>query len=393
MASADLTQDGSPERGRVLLVDDDPQICAVFRKALERRGHTVFEARDGPMALTTAREIGPEIILLDLNLPSMGGLELLNHFSQQCPDVPVIIVSGTGKMDDAIEALRRGAWDFLTKPLPGSSVLTHTVESNLQRHRLLHLNKKIRRELAFQHARIREDEEAGRRIQNRLFPPRDWSLGAYRFQHRVLSSMLLSGDFVDYFRVDDRFAVFYCADVSGHGVSSALVTVLVKSLISKYLEHYKDPSDRMILEPDRLLTQLNTELYREELGKHLTLFYGALDMQTNRLCYASAGHYPPPLLFSPGQDCAIEHATMAVGLFPLASYQSETIQLPDEFRLVVFSDGALDALSLPTPEAKLGYLRTLSTVDALRGFVDSAELNHPLPDDLTVLCITRGALP
>jgi phosphoserine phosphatase RsbU/P len=323
----------------------------------------------------------------------MGGLETLGRFSQMCPDVPVIIVSGSGKMNDAIAALKQGAWDYLIKPLPESSALTRAIESNLERSRLIRQNRKIRQELELHHEQIREDEEAGRKIQASLFPPREWTLGEYRFQHRVIPSLVLSGDFVDYFNLNDRFAVFYAADISGHGVSSALVTVLVKSLITKYLEHYEERQDRLVLEPDRLLAQLNKDMLHEKLGKHLTVFYGVLDLNANTLRCASGGQYPPPLLCSSDGIRPLEQKGMAVGLFPFAAFQAETLALPSAFRLLVFSDGALDAQSLPTPEARLAHLRTLSTRDALQCFMEEAGANKHLPDDLTVLSVTRGEMP
>jgi serine phosphatase RsbU (regulator of sigma subunit) len=307
--------------------------------------------------------------------------------------VPVIIVSGTGKMKDAVEALRLGAWDYLIKPLPESSVLVHTVEINIERSRLIRQNRKIRQELELHLEQIRDDEEAGRKIQARLLPPPDWKLGPYHFHHRVISPLILSGDFVDYFYADDQFAVFYCADVSGHGVSSALVTVLVKSLVAKYREHYRDRGDRLILEPDHLLAQLNKEILQEKLGKHLTVFYGVLDLNTNALHYANGGHYPPPLIFSRGGVCALDSKGMAVGLFPFARFQPAVYDLPSDFRLLVFSDGALDALSLPTPEDKLAHLRSLATQESLRRFAEEADANPNLPDDLTILSITRGEMP
>lgn len=393
MASAPPTADETPNRGRVLVIDDDPHVCGIFRRILERRGHVVLQAADGCQGLTAAKESSPDIVLLDLNLPVMGGLETLGKLSQQCPDVPVIIVSGSGSMKDAIESLKLGAWDYLVKPLPETSALIHTVETNLERSRLIRLNKKIRQELEQRHEQIQEDEEAGRKIQAKLFPPQEWALGRYVFKHRVIPSLLLSGDFVDYFAVGDRFAVFYCADVSGHGVSSALVTVLVKSLVGKYRERFQERQDSLILEPDRLLTQLNKELLQEQLGKHLTLFYGVLDTTANTLRYANGGQHPPALLFSAAGLQTFETNGMAVGLFPFAAFASDTVSLPPSFRLVVFSDGALDVLALPSAEAKLAFLRGLTTRHALREFVEEAGSKEHLPDDFTVLSVSSGDLP
>jgi serine phosphatase RsbU (regulator of sigma subunit) len=393
MASATPTSAEAPSPGRVLVIDDDCHICSVFRRVLERRGHTVLEAPDGHQGLTTAGEATPDIILLDLNLPVMGGLETLGKLSQQCPDIPVVIVSGSGSMKDAIDSLKLGAWDYLIKPLPDNSVLIRTVEANLERSRLIRQNKKIRQELDQRHDQIREDEEAGRKIQAKLFPPQDWAVSRYRFKHRVLPSLVLSGDFVDYFALGEHYAAFYCADVSGHGVSSALVTVLLKSLIGKYRERFQERHDSIILEPDRLLAQLNKELLQEELGKHLTLFYGVIDTNANTLRYASGGQHPPALLFSPEGLRILEIEGMAVGLFPFAAFKSDTVALPPVFRLMVFSDGALDALPLPTADAKLTFLQNLTTWEALRKFVDEAGANEHLPDDFTVLSVFSGEMP
>lgn len=380
---------GSAEKGRVLLVDDDPYICSAFRKALERHGHVVMEATGARQGLAAVEHDSPELVLLDLHMPEISGLEVLDKISQLSPGLPVIIVSGSNDMDDAIQALRLGAWDYLVKPLPGTSALIHSVEVNLQRARLIRENKKYVQELARHHAKIQADEEAGRKIQAKLFPPPDWRLGAYRFQHRVVSSLFLSGDFVDYFSVNATHAVFYGVDVSGHGVSSALVTVLVKSLMTKYQELFHDHRGSLILEPDQLLAQLNKDLLRENLGKHLTAFYGVLDLAENSLRFTCGGQFPPPMLFSPAGVRPLEAKSIAVGLFPDAVFTVEKIALPAAFRLLLFSDGVLDALPLPTVEAKLAHLQTLQTEVLLNRFIEQMTAQENLPDDLTVLSITR----
>jgi serine phosphatase RsbU (regulator of sigma subunit) len=380
---------GSAEKGRILVVDDDPQICSVFRKVLERSGHVVMEATGAGQGLALVEHDSPELVLLDLKMPDMGGLEVLAEISQLSPGLPVIIISGSSEMSDAIQALRLGACDYLVKPLPDSSVLIHAVEVNLQRARLIRENQKYVCELARQHAAIQADEEAGRKIQAKLFPPPDWRLGDYRFQHRMIPSQLLSGDFLDYFFVNPTHAVFYCVDVSGHGVSSALVTVLVKSLMNKYREFYHSHRKSLILEPDHLLAQLNQDLLHENLGKHLTAFYGVLDLVENSLSFACGGQFPPPILFSAAGVRLLEAKSMAVGLFPDATFVAEKIALPDAFRLLLVSDGALDALPMPTVAEKLARLQTLQDEASLNRFIEQMATHGHLPDDLTILSVTR----
>jgi serine phosphatase RsbU (regulator of sigma subunit) len=380
---------GLAAKGRILVVDDDPQIGFVFRKLLEQRGHGVMTATSPSQGLASVEHDSPELVLLDLKMPGMGGLEVLGKISQLSPGLPVIIVSGSSDMNDAIQALRLGAWDYLVKPLPDSSVLIHAVETNLQRARLIRENQQCVRELARQHATIQADEEAGRKIQTKLFPSPDWRLGDYRFQYRLISSLSLSGDFLDYFSPDPAHAVFYCVDVSGHGVSSALVTVLVKSLMNKYRELYRSHRKSLILEPDHLLAQLNKDLLHENLGKHLTAFYGVLDLGENSLRFACGGQFPPPLLFSAAGVRRLEAKSMAVGLFPGATFAAEKIALPDGFRILLVSDGALDVLPMPTLAEKLAYLQTLQDEPRLNGFIEQMAAHEHVPDDLTILSLTR----
>lgn len=383
----------APQPGRVLLIDDDAQVSRVYRRMLEQHGHTVFEAANGVEGLAAAETFDPEIVLLDLNLPVLSGMETLSRLVQRSPDLPVVIISGSGDMRDAIGALKAGAWDYLIKPLPNHALLTQTVEVTLERARLIRANQKIRRELEHQQEQMREDEAAGRKVQAKLFPPESWDWGGYTFRHRVIPSLSLSGDFVDYFAINDDYAGFYCADVSGHGVSSALITVLVKSLVGKYREHHAERHEPMLLQPELVLTQLNKELFQAGLGKHLTMLYGVLDRKANSLCYASGGQYPPALLFTPGTRATLETSGVAVGLFPAAKFHHVVLPLPDSFRLVVFSDGALETLSQTNAEERLEHLGALNTRDALRQFVAEAASRPRLPDDFTLVSITRGTMP
>src|SRR5690606_39405532 len=82
---------------------------------------------------------------------------------------------------------------------------------------------------------LQEDQDAGRQVQISLLPATPWEADSFSFAHQIIPSLYLSGDFVDYFRVDERRIAFYLADVSGHGASSAFVTVLLKFMTTRLL--------------------------------------------------------------------------------------------------------------------------------------------------------------
>jgi signal transduction histidine kinase len=125
-----------------LVVDDDPVIRRTISRYLSKEGHAVTEAGDGLEGLKRYSANKPGLVLLDLSMPRMGGMEVLARIAADDPDLPVVVISGAGGLDDALKALRSGAWDYLTKPLTDMGVLGHTVAKVLERARLLRENRK-----------------------------------------------------------------------------------------------------------------------------------------------------------------------------------------------------------------------------------------------------------
>jgi signal transduction histidine kinase len=102
---------------RILLVDDEPGIRKVLGIALEDCGYQVTAAENGEEALRLFREIAPAIVLTDIKMPDMDGIELLQHIKAESPDTEVIMFTGHGDMDLAIKSLKHDATDFVTKPI------------------------------------------------------------------------------------------------------------------------------------------------------------------------------------------------------------------------------------------------------------------------------------
>jgi len=121
--------------GRVLVVDDDREMRSLLREDLTHQGHTVLAAADGNQALDLLQTNEVDAVLADLNMPGTGGLDLCARLQNQCPDLPVVILTAFGSLDTAIAALRAGAYDFVTKPVD-LDLLAHTVRRAV-RHRQL----------------------------------------------------------------------------------------------------------------------------------------------------------------------------------------------------------------------------------------------------------------
>ena len=386
----------------VLVVDDDGGIRASIIGYLEDSGFRTVEAANGMQGIEACRRQQPSLVLCDLRMPGMDGLDVLATLRREFAEMPIIVVSGMGGLGDAIEALKRGAWDYLTKPIHDMAVLEHAVRKALERARLLQENRKyaehlekINRKLRISLQQMQEDEEAGRRIQFQMLPDDGTVYDGYRFSRRLLTSTYLSGDFVDYFRIDEGHVGFYIADVSGHGVSSAFVTVLLKSKMNRYLELYRQDRDPAILQPSTVLRRINEHMVRGKLGKYLTMFYGVIDTRGNCMRFSNGGQFPYPILYDGGSAAYVSCKSLPVGLFDFAEYHEIELELPESFVMLLISDGILDVLPQPNLQQKEDFV--LSLMGSQREELDTV-LEHTglaerakLPDDVTLLMVRRDA--
>lgn len=130
----------------VLIVDDETNIRRALRALLMSDGWEVREADTAETAIELARTDPPEVILLDLALPGLSGLEALPLFDEVTPGTPVVMMSGQATIGDAVQATRRGAFHFLEKPLTPEAVLV-TLRSALELRRARDLNRALSEEL------------------------------------------------------------------------------------------------------------------------------------------------------------------------------------------------------------------------------------------------------
>lgn len=386
---------------KLLLIDDDEVVRASLAAYLEDSGFQVLQAGNGLQGLEVFEREQPDLIICDLRMPQIDGLELIRRISQINSEMPVIVVSGAGVMSDAVEALRLGAADYLIKPLEDLAVLEHSVHRALDRSRLRLENQRYRekleaanRELQASLHLLQEDQNAGRQVQMNMLPTTPWEADGLQFAHQIIPSLYLSGDFADYFRVDEHRVAFYLADVSGHGASSAFVTVLLKFMTTRLLYEWRRNGVLPEFKPSDVLGHINRGLINCKLGKHVTMLGGVIDLQNGQLTYSIGGHLPLPVLFSEGEARYLEGRGLPVGLFEEASYNDLVMQLPPSFSLSMMSDGILDLLPGDTLKEKEAALPRLvseagGTLDGLRRVFGLANLRD-MPDDIALLVLSRN---
>jgi len=167
-------------------------------------------------------------------------------------------------------------------------------------------------------------------LQKKLLPT-PLELPNYKIESFFKPSAYLSGDWYDYWKISDKEIMFYLADVSGHGVTSSLLT----SWMAAFHGRSKTPRE--------LIKKLNGMLVQENIEKHITMITGILNFENHHLRWSSAGHYPPAILFEPNQPAKILNTSS----FPLGLTEDLEVEefeciLSKQARFIVCSDGALE---------------------------------------------------
>ena len=137
---------------RILIIDDQDSIRRVLREILENEKYQVDDAANGPTALEMIKEQEYDAILCDIKMPDMDGLEVLEQVKAIC-DTPIIMVSGHGTIDTAVEAIKKGAFDFIQKP-PDLNRLLITVRNALDKQSLSTENKALKKAVSRQNEMV-----------------------------------------------------------------------------------------------------------------------------------------------------------------------------------------------------------------------------------------------
>lgn len=131
----------------VLTIDDEKIVRQVLRAYLERLGYHVIEAVNGRDGIDKFWAERPDVVLVDLLMPEVDGLMVLDELHHDAPDTPLIVISGTDMISHAVGALRRGAWDYILKPIEDLEILKHSLNSALERSRLIRENRQYQADL------------------------------------------------------------------------------------------------------------------------------------------------------------------------------------------------------------------------------------------------------
>lgn len=142
---------------KILVIDDERSIRNSMKDILQYEGHEVVLAENGMEGLVSVKSEKPDIVFCDIKMPKMEGIEVLERIKEFSADTPVIMISGHGTIDTAIEAIRKGAYDFIEKPLDLNRIVI-TIKNATDKHLLIHETKTLKNKVSKKYDMIGNSE-------------------------------------------------------------------------------------------------------------------------------------------------------------------------------------------------------------------------------------------
>ena len=316
----------------ILIVDDTPTNIGVISGALKDCYKTKI-ATNGEKALALASaEEKPDLILLDVMMPEMDGYEVCSRLKADpaTREIPVIFLTGQTSAEDETRGFEVGAVDYVHKPFSPA-----VVKARVRSHILL---REARAQLAAQLRALNDELEMARQIQLSILPHTVPELPGLDIVARFYPMTSVAGDFYDFLQIDDKHIGILIADVSGHGLPSALIASMLQVALTAQVGHASEPA--------KVLTGLNKALCGKFTMNFVTAAYIYMDSEKNLMRYAGAGH--PPILqyrHSTQKASPLMENGLVLGMFEDAEYTALELPLEPSDRYVLYTDGIPEAAS------------------------------------------------
>lgn len=378
-------------RSTILIVDDARINRELLRLNLMKLNYHFLQATNGREAMEiVASHPEVDLILLDLLMPEVDGFDFLRWRKDQplARDIPVIVNSALDDFDSIARALTMGSYDYFTKPLSQQdleTVLPLKIRNAVTARRLMSETRR-------QNEIMRRELKMAARYQQFLLPTvADLPGVQVAFHFQPCSGV--GGDYFDFIRLSGGNLGFVVADVSGHGMASAMTASIVKALLPGYMEKF--------LSPAGALTALNDDLLRlTQEDSFVTAFAAIYQPDSRQLSWALAGHPSPLFINGDGRVQPLNQDTFFLGSFdsnsPIVNYSDQIMEAAPGQRLVFYTDGLTEA---PDPQgAMFGAERVAEILEAghkkdihavrddlwreLRSFVQG-----DFPDDVAIILV------
>ena len=331
-------------------------------------------------------EVAPAVLLIQSTPEPTALRDLLRVCRAHWPNALMFLFDEQGAGAATLETFfNEGGHAVLTEAILASDVWPVFVDAQIkgQAERADQLN------LLGELARYKTDQDQGAATLHRLVPSVPLETDYCRLSHQITPSLAMSGDFIDYQTLDADRVLFCLADVSGHGASSALVTVVLKTYLRQAVERIKRGE---FIQLPELMSGLNRAICDSALDHHVTCVLGLIEGSNGLFNYISAGHFPHPMLIQNGEISLLESGHLPLGLLISSGYDAHQLTLVPDFRLVIVTDGVLEGLGNKTLAEREAQLLSFVERDAgeAQGWLNRflGDSDESLTDDASVLCVT-----
>ncbi|MBE3638243.1 PP2C family protein-serine/threonine phosphatase [Mangrovicoccus algicola] len=402
----------------VLIVDDSRMQRRILSATLRRMGYRVTEAGSGEEALDLCRGHAFDLVLSDWMMPGMDGPEFCARFRDLEPEGYgyFILLTSKSERDDIAKGLEVGADDFITKPVNAVELrarLTAGQRIVAMQRQLSQKNRQL--SLAFQRIRtlydaIEADLAEGKRLQQSLIRDRHRDFGQAEMSLLLRSAGHVGGDLVGWFPVAPGRIGLYAIDVSGHGITSALLTARLAGYLSSTSRDQNVALDRLAdgsyrpLPPPLAVRRLNDLMFQDiETEHYFTLCLAIVDLETGEVEMTQAGHPHPAVQRADGRIEFFGAGDLPVGLLPQSEYDGFRFRLHPGDRLLMASDGVTECPAGPGRSEMIGEDGLANILSRNRGLAGPRLLEamvwdlsqfygaEDLPDDVSaVLLEYRG---
>jgi sigma-B regulation protein RsbU (phosphoserine phosphatase) len=335
---------------RILVADDQPDILQALRLLLADAGYEidlVNSVRD--VVDRVAEQRTYDLLLMDLNYTrdttsGREGLELLDRVQARDGRLPVVVMTGWGSIETAVEAMRRGAKSFVQKPWDDTTLLD-VVRREIQDGRASRQRD----------ARLTHEHEEARLIQRGLLPAELPSMTGCDIAALWMPASDVGGDCYDVLRFSKTRMGLSIADVIGKGLPAALLMSNLQAAVRAFATAGAEPHD--------VCNSVNRLLCRNiASGKFVTFCYAIVDTDTRAILYANAGHNPPILLRGDGRVERLIPTGSVLGIAADWSYTTGAFETNPGDTLVCFTDGITEAAS--ADDEQFGEERLVETIAA-----------------------------
>mgnify|MGYP000085479137 CR=1 FL=1 len=351
----------SSQSGGILVVDDNDMnrdICAISLEHLEL---PIYNAINGKEGLALAKQVIPDIILLDIMMPVMDGFEMLKWLKTDCSliDIPVLMLTAKTETESIVKALEAGANDYLKKPFAEEELVARV--KTLLRNRYLE-------------RRVKEDIEDGARIQARFLTDAHSTVSLFNeigIEACVHTRSFgpVSGDFFLTRKHGNAISLFF-GDSCGHGLSAALISMRVIGLLQQLRQH--------IVSPAVTLETLNIDLCGLLTTERFTT--ASSFVFTDDSCTMSNAAQTYPLLVSGSEVKELVLDALPLGMVTSSTYEEITFQFQKGDRLVLYTDGIIEA-SRDDGEI-FGRDRLISSLTSANIFIECQQVLKCLAEEL-----------